>query len=345
MGYETDLSTKRAAYAGTQLMKISIITPSFNQAEFLESTLQSVLSQTGIDLEYIVVDGGSTDGSKEIIEKHSGKLAWWCSEPDGGQYQAINKGFEKATGEILAWLNSSDIYLPWTLTTVSQIFSSHPGVNWLAANHKLCIGEKNEFAGYQKLPGYSRNAFIKGMHGSRQNTNFIQQETCFWRRSLWDKIGGRIPDTYKYAADFHLWSLMFERSALTGVECPLAAFRYHDDQRSKIDGYMDEVEAVLAEARKSSSMPSHHAEMPVAYLKPSKEGDEGFGRWVLSVMENDNFIFEVDNAEVALQKKERVIEELNTACIDRLAIIERLRSENTLKFQLERFVRHMFNKY
>ena len=93
-------------------MKISIISPSYNQAEFLESTLLSVLSQTGVELEYIVVDGGSTDGSKEIIERYSERLAWWCSEPDGGQYQAINKGFEKATGDVLAWLNSSDIYLP-----------------------------------------------------------------------------------------------------------------------------------------------------------------------------------------------------------------------------------------
>lgn len=324
-------------------MKISVITPSFNQAEYLDLSLQSVLSQTGAELEYIVVDGGSTDGSKEIIEKRSGDLAWWCSEPDGGQYQAINKGFAKATGDVLAWLNSSDIYLPWTLSTVAQVFENHPGVNWLAANHKLCIGGKSEFAGYQRLPGYSRNAFIKGMHGSRENSNFIQQETCFWRRSLWEKIGGKIPDTYKYAADFHLWSLMFEHSALTGVESPLAAFRYHEEQRSKIDGYMDEVEAVLAEARKSTSAPAHHALMPVAYLKPSADGS-GFGKWVLSVMENDNFIFEMDNAELALQKKERVIEELNQACIDRLAIIERLRRENNLGWQLKRFARSLFKR-
>ena len=333
-------------------MKISIIPPSYNQVEFLESTLQCVLSQKGVELEYIVVDGGSTDGSREIIEKYSDKLAWWCSEPDGGQYQAINKGFEKATGDILAWLNSSDIYLPWTLNTVAKIFQSYPEVDWLAANHKLCIGEESEFAGYQKLPGYSRNAFLKGMHGSRAKPNFIQQETCFWRRSLWDKIGGKIPDTYKYAADFHLWALMFEHSPLTGVECPLAGFRFHDEQRSKIDGYMDEVEAILEESRKSSVRPQHHSKVPVAYLRPPSVENEGFGNWVLGIMENDNLIFEVDSAEAALYKKERVIEELNEACIERLQIIEKLKKEfadkskkeNNLRFQLAKSFKELLRR-
>ena len=335
-------------------MKISVITPSFNQAKFLETTLQSVLSQKGVELEYIVVDGGSTDGSKEIIQKYSDRLTWWCSEPDGGQYQAINKGFEQATGDVLAWLNSSDIYLPWTLTTVAHIFENNPEVDWLAANHKLCLGEEDEFAGYQKFPGYSRNAFLKGLHGSRANPNFIQQETCFWRRSLWDKIGGKIPDTYRYAADFHLWSLMFEHSPLTGVECPLAGFRFHDEQRSKIEGYMDEVEAVLGEFRKSTFVPAHQKTMPVAYLKPPGEAGQGFGVWQVNVMNNDNFIFEVDDAETSLQKKEHVIQELNTACIARLEFIgtlqkeaadlrEQIQRESSLRFQLERTVKRLLN--
>lgn len=336
-------------------MKISIITPSFNQAEFLEQTLESVLSQRGVDLEYIVVDGGSTDGSKEIIQKYADKLAWWCSEPDGGQYQAINKGFEKATGDVLAWLNSSDIYLPWTLTTVEQLFENHPEVDWVTANHKLCIGEENEFAGYQKMPGFSRNAFLKGMHGSRENHNFIQQETCFWRRSLWEKIGGKIPDTYKYAADFHLWALMFDHAPLTGVECPLAGFRFHDEQRSKIEGYMNEVESVLAEEKKSTFTPPHHDKMQVAYLKPQGGENAGFGEWVVGVMENDNFIFEVDNAETALIQKEECIQTINTECqrlnkecqrlnIERSQLKERLWRENNLRFQLKSSLKRLLGK-
>lgn len=336
-------------------MKISIITPSYNQAKFLESTILSVLSSTGIDLEYIVIDGGSSDGSKEIIQKYSDRLAWWCSEADEGQYQAINKGFQKATGDVLAWINSSDIYLPWALNTVDRIFKNNPNVNWLAASHKLCIGEETEFAGYQKIPGFSRNAFLKGLHGSRANPNFIQQETCFWRRSLWEKIGGKIPDTYKYAADFHLWALMFEHSALTAVECPLAAFRFHDEQRSKIEGYMDEVEAILEETRKSTDIPPHHTMMPVAYLKPPGEQGNGFGEWTVNFMNNDNFIFEVDDAEISLQKKEHVIQQLHKACIERLEAMDRLKiecqelrqkihTEGNLRFQLNRFVSGLLRK-
>lgn len=343
-------------------MKISIITPSYNQAEFLELTLKSVLSQTGVELEYIVVDGGSTDGSKEVIQKYSDKLAWWCSEPDGGQYQAINKGFEKATGDILAWLNSSDIYLPWTLKTVAKIFESYPEIEWLAANHKLCVGEGNEFAGYQKMPGYSRNAFLKGMHGSRENHNFIQQETCFWRRSLWDKIGAKIPDTYKYAADFHLWSLMFDHSPLTGIECPLAAFRFHDEQRSKIDGYMDEVDMILKNLRGSSMKPPHHEKVPVAYLKPPSDQSEVFENWVLGTQENDSLIFQGHNTELELQQKEECIQTMHAECQllykechrinnecqrlngERSELKEKLWRENNLRFQITSSFKRLFGR-
>ncbi|HEY5792280.1 MAG TPA: glycosyltransferase, partial [Chthoniobacterales bacterium] len=118
-------------------MKFSIVTPSFNQASHLEGTLRSVLDQPGVDLEYLVVDGGSTDGSREVIERHAGRLAWWCSERDGGQYAAINKGFARTTGDILGWLNSSDLYLPWTLITVQQIFTQFPEVQWITSLRKL----------------------------------------------------------------------------------------------------------------------------------------------------------------------------------------------------------------
>src|SRR5215469_5586779 len=100
--------------AASSLPKISIVTPSFNQAEFLEETIRSVLDQNYPNLEYVVVDGGSTDGSVDIIKKYAHRLAWWVSEPDDGQYAAINKGFKHSSGEIMAWINSDDKYLPWT---------------------------------------------------------------------------------------------------------------------------------------------------------------------------------------------------------------------------------------
>ncbi len=316
-------------------MKISIITPSFNQAIHLRETLESVLNQRAADLEYIVVDGGSTDGSCEIINEYSNRLAWWCSEPDEGQYSAINKGFSKATGDILAWLNSSDYYLPWTLRSVLSIFEAYDQVEWISSLHKTCVEEDGCFAGFQKIPGFSRNAFMQGMHGSRENPNFIQQETCFWRRSLWEKIGGAIPLKYKSAADFHLWSLFFEHSPLTGVSAPLAAFRFHGSQRSAESIYMDEVEEILKNCRVHNSNPPHHKFMPLVYRNPHRSAmTTSRPDWVLDWIENDNFLFEMRDPDLALSQKEHVISALSKACEERLRCIEDLNAEiNFLKLE------------
>ncbi|HTX79640.1 MAG TPA: glycosyltransferase family 2 protein, partial [Longilinea sp.] len=107
-------------------MLVSIVTPSFNQARFLERTIRSVLEQTDADIEYLVVDGGSTDGSVEIIQKYADRLAWWVSEKDKGQTDAINKGFSHAHGEILAWLNSDDTYEPHAISEAVAFLQAHP---------------------------------------------------------------------------------------------------------------------------------------------------------------------------------------------------------------------------
>src|ERR1051326_100921 len=122
----------RTSHAST-LPQISIVTPSFNQGAFLEETIQSVLDQHYPNLQYVIIDGGSTDGSVDIIRKFERYLAFWVSEPDGGQYDAINKGFSRTTGEVMAWLNADDKYLPWTLSTVADLLASLPQVEWVTS--------------------------------------------------------------------------------------------------------------------------------------------------------------------------------------------------------------------
>jgi glycosyltransferase involved in cell wall biosynthesis len=172
-------------------MLFSIVTPSYNQASYLRGTIESVLNQQA-ELEYIVMDGGSTDRSREIIASYEGRLAYWQSERDGGQYDAINRGFARSRGEIMGWLNSSDLYLPWTLSTVELIFKSFPEVQWITSTMKTCIRGDGTFEDLYHSPGFSARRFYRGLHGGPGNSDYLQQESCFWRRSLWEKIGGSI---------------------------------------------------------------------------------------------------------------------------------------------------------
>jgi len=119
--------------------KISIVTPTYNQAEYIEATILSVLNQRYPNLEYIIIDGGSTDGTVDIIKKYADQLTYWCSEPDGGQYAAINKGFAHATGDVMAWLNSDDLYMPYTLHAVGSIMDSLEEVKWLSTSTPVGI--------------------------------------------------------------------------------------------------------------------------------------------------------------------------------------------------------------
>jgi len=164
-------------------MLFSIVTPSFNQAPYLKGTIESVLNQQA-DLEYIVMDGDSTDGSREIIASYGDRLAHWESAEDGGQYDAINRGFARSTGEIMGWLNSSDLYLPWTLSTVELIFKSFPDVQWITSTMKTCIRGDGTFEDLYHTPGFSARRFYRGLHGGPGNSEYLQQESCFWRRSL-----------------------------------------------------------------------------------------------------------------------------------------------------------------
>ncbi|WP_204106188.1 MULTISPECIES: glycosyltransferase family 2 protein [Spirulina sp. CCY15215] len=237
------------------LPKISIITPSFNQVEFLEATIKSILNQEYPNLEYIIIDGGSTDGSVEIIKKYAEYLHFWCSEPDGGHYNAVNKGFENSTGEIMAWLNSDDMYYPWTLHTVGSIMSQFPQVEWLTSLYPGVWDRDGFCIKMQPISGYSRESFLEGSHlpgvSNSPSLSCIQQESSFWRSSLWRKAGNQIVNSFSLAGDFDLWTRFYLYADLFGVVSPLGGFRKHETQRSRNnpDRYIEEAKLSLNEMR------------------------------------------------------------------------------------------------
>ena len=197
---------------------VSIVTPSFNQARFLEATIQSVLSQSYPRLEYIIVDGGSTDGSLDIIRKYSDRLAWWVSEKDQGQTDALNKGFAQARGDILAWLNSDDTYLPDAVASAVQFFqgSSKPG---------LVYGDTNFINEAGQIIGKFRAAQTD-LHLLQQGYVHIPQQASFFRSDLWHSVGPLDP-TFYFAMDYDLWVRIAARSQVKYVPQTWANFRLH----------------------------------------------------------------------------------------------------------------------
>lgn len=242
--------------------RISIVTPCFNQAEFLERTLDSVLSQGYPNLEYVVVDGGSTDGSVEIIRRHERHLHAWVSEPDQGHYDAVNKGFRRTTGDVMAWLNGDDLYFSFCLRTVGSIFSELPSVEWLTSAYAPTWDAAGFCIDVTPFKGFAREAFVDGANlpatklERKAGFRFIQQESTFWRRSLWERAGGAISLERDLAGDFDLWSRFYRFADLHAVTSPLGGFRQRAGQRSEmLDAYVAQARGSLAELRAERPRP------------------------------------------------------------------------------------------
>ena len=204
---------------------VSIITPSFNQSLFLEQTILSVLEQDYPNVEYLIADGGSSDGSLEIIQRYADRLAWWVSEPDHGQTDAINKGFAQASGEILAWLNSDDTYLPGAISQAVDALQRHPAAGMVYGDANL-IDENGGIIG--KFP--ARQTDYRRL---RQGYVHIPQQASFFRASLWKQVGPLDP-TFYFAMDYDLWVRLAHNSQLLYLPQTWANFRLHGGGKSVI---------------------------------------------------------------------------------------------------------------
>ena len=237
------------------LPRITLVTPSFNQERYLEPCLRSILDQEYPDLEYMVLDGGSSDDSAAVIRRYASRLAKWRSAPDGGQYAAVAEGLDAATGEVMGWLNSDDLHLPWTLRTVGEVFAALPEVEWITSRMPLLVSEAGALVAAKRLEGFNARAFFRGRNLPVVRgfyTCFIQQESTVWRGSLWERSGG-FGAGLDLAGDFDLWARFWRHAALHAVNVPLACFRLQSEQKTARQraAYMREAEQGLRREKRT----------------------------------------------------------------------------------------------
>ena len=241
-----------APVAAVPRLRISIVTPSFNQARFIGRTIESVLAQQGdFELEYLVIDGGSTDGTLDILERYPGRLGW-SSEPDKGQVHAINRGLRQANGDVVGWLNSDDMLLPGALARVAAAFQAHPEAEWLHGRCRIIDEHDREVRRWVSLYKH-----LRSRRHSLDNLlleNYVSQMTVFWQRRVLDSIGYLDP-TLPLAFDYDLWLRLARRSDPIYLDAPLACFRWYEASKSGSQFEAQLREAAAAAARQADDRP------------------------------------------------------------------------------------------
>lgn len=233
-------------------VKISIVTVCYNMEQYIERTILSVINQNYQDLEYIIIDGGSTDNTLNIVNRYKDKISLIISEPDKGMYYALKKGLSMVSGDVVGWLNADDQYFPWTFSLVSEVFSKDPSLMWLSGMSAFS-DENGRLTKIFNHPGARPTRYIENGWFRDGLFGYLQQENMFWRKSLYELAGG-LDVKYKYAADFELWTRFANYAEMVVLSVPLAMYLRRNDSVSKsIDGqnrYKEEVMMICNEKAK-----------------------------------------------------------------------------------------------
>jgi glycosyltransferase involved in cell wall biosynthesis len=222
-------------------MRISIITPSFNQGNYIERTITSVLNQKGdFDLEYLIMDGASTDCTLDILKRYTGKVQW-ISEKDRGQAHAVNKGFERATGDIIGWINSDDLYEEGALQRICQLFRNNPHSQWVIGRCRIIDADGREMRNV--ITGYKNKWLDRYDYGRLIAENFISQPAVFFRGSFLREMG-LLDESLHFTMDYDLWLRMGKKADPVVIPEYLASFRYHtlSKTKSQLDKSLTEAE-------------------------------------------------------------------------------------------------------
>lgn len=216
---------------GSEWPRLSIITPSYNQGKFLEATIRSVLLQGYPNLEYIIIDGGSTDHSLEIIKKYDKYLFYWHSQKDRGQADAINQGLEKSTGEIMGWINSDDLYVKGTFSKIVKTFHSHPGYI-VVHGDRILLNEMGEVTGWIRLPFFDPKTLIYN----------VCSETAFWQRSAMLEAG-LLNASLRFAIDLEFFGRLYKHGKFLKLKEYLGYFRCYPENKSSTIYHIGQEEA------------------------------------------------------------------------------------------------------
>jgi glycosyltransferase involved in cell wall biosynthesis len=222
-------------------LRFSVVIPTRNQGDTIEETIISILGQNYKNLEIIIIDGGSTDETPNIINKYARHLTYYESQQDGGQSEAINRGFSFATGDILAWINSDDYYLPAAFSTVNRQFLADPSI-------QVCIGagdvitKDHKFLRHIPPLPLTRDTMINWVHDE-----WFMQQCCFWKKSLWDSVGG-VDESLHLLMDYDLWFRFAECATSASIKSRLAVMRYYPEAKTvrQRESSLQEMAYVLA---------------------------------------------------------------------------------------------------